>query len=71
IKELGLMDIAREEINHYFPEMRALFGKCKYYNCQHINEPDCAVIAAVEQGQIALSRYHSYLSMMEDYDNRR
>jgi ribosome biogenesis GTPase / thiamine phosphate phosphatase len=71
IKELGLMDIERVEINHYFPEMRALFGKCKYYNCLHLNEPDCAVIEAIEQGKIALSRYHSYLSMMEDYDNRR
>jgi ribosome biogenesis GTPase / thiamine phosphate phosphatase len=71
IKELGLIDIERIEINHYFPEMRALFGQCKYYNCLHLNEPDCAVIGAVEQSKISLSRYHSYLSMMEDYDNRR
>ena len=71
IKELGLMDIEKEEIYHFFPEMRALFGKCKFHNCLHINEPKCSVLEAVKKGEIAESRYMSYLSMMEDYDNRR
>lgn len=71
IKELGLMDIEKEELSHFFPEMRALFGKCKYYNCLHVHEPQCAVIEAVKEGKIAIDRYDSYLSMMEDYDNRR
>ena len=71
IKELGLIDIEMEEISHFFPEMRALFGECKFYNCTHTHEPGCAVRAAVEEGQIAVSRYESYLSMLDDEDNRR
>ena len=71
IKELGLMDIYDEEINHFFPEMRAYFGKCKFYNCTHTHEPDCAVINAVEDGIISISRYESYISMMEGIDSHR
>jgi ribosome biogenesis GTPase len=71
IKELGLIDIEREEIHHFFPEMRSRFGQCKYYNCLHLNEPGCAVQEAVENDDISQTRYASYLSMMEDYDNRR
>jgi len=71
IKELGLIDIEKQEIAHYFPEMRALLGQCKFHNCLHFNEPKCAVIEAVKAGEIAFSRYESYLSMLEDYDNRR
>jgi ribosome biogenesis GTPase len=65
IKELGLMDIYDEEINHFFPEMRAFFNQCKFHNCTHTHEPGCAVIDAVENGEISISRYESYLSMME------
>ena len=71
IKELGLMDIYDEEINHFFPEMRELFGKCKFHNCTHTHEPDCAVVHAVENGKISISRYESYLSMMEGIDSHR
>lgn len=71
IKELGLVEVGEEELSHYFPEMRALFGECKYHNCRHLNEPQCAVLDAVESGKIAESRYLSYLSMMDGYDNRR
>ena len=71
IKELGLMDIYDEEINHFFPEMRELFGKCRFYNCTHVHEPGCAVIDAVENGLISISRYESYLSMMEGIDSHR
>jgi ribosome biogenesis GTPase len=71
IKELGLMDIYDEEINHFFPEMRALFGHCKFHNCTHTHEPDCAVVEAVENGEISISRYESYLSMMEGIDSHR
>ncbi len=71
IKELGLMDIYNEEISHFFPEMRDLFGKCKFHNCTHTHEPNCAVIKAVENGEIAMSRYESYLSMMEGFDSHR
>jgi ribosome biogenesis GTPase / thiamine phosphate phosphatase len=71
IKELGLIDVEKEEVSHFFPEMRALFNQCKYHNCLHENEPKCAVIEAVMNGEIAESRYKSYLSMLDNEDNRR
>ena len=64
IKELGLVDMEKEEISDYFPEMRAIRNDCKFNNCLHLNEPKCAVIAAVEKGEIAASRYNSYLGIM-------
>ncbi|MDA0196978.1 MAG: ribosome small subunit-dependent GTPase A [Bacteroidetes bacterium] len=71
IKELGLIEIEEDELSHYFPEMRALFGKCKFHNCTHHHEPKCAVIEAVQKGEIAESRYLSYLSMYEDEESHR
>lgn len=71
IKELGLIDIEKSELSHFFPEMRELLNQCKYHNCKHINEPQCAVIQSVKDGKIQASRYASYLSMMDDDDNRR
>jgi len=71
IKELGLSDTEAAEVSHYFPEMRERLNECRYHNCQHINEPGCAVKAAVEAGEIALSRFDSYLSMVGGQDNRR
>jgi ribosome biogenesis GTPase len=71
IKELGLIDMKKEELIHYFPEMRERLGECRFFNCTHVHEPGCAVIAALEEGAIAGSRYASYLSMLDDYDNRR
>jgi ribosome biogenesis GTPase len=71
IKELGLMDIYDEEISHFFPEMRDLFGQCKFHNCTHTHEPGCAVIEAVEAGQIAPSRFDSYISMVLGEDTHR
>jgi len=71
IKELGLVDMEASEISHYFPEMRAYLGECKFNNCLHTNEPGCKVLEAFEEGKIEASRYHSYLSILEDYDNRR
>ncbi len=71
IKELGLLDIGDEELSHYFPEMRAYLGKCKYNNCTHTHEPGCAVLDAVERGEIALSRFYSYLSILEEEETHR
>ena len=70
IKELGLMEIGEEELSHYFPEMRALLGTCKFHNCTHAHEPKCAVIGEVGKS-IPESRYKSYLSMLANEDNRR
>jgi len=71
IKELGLMDVGDEELSHYFPEMRTKMNECKFHNCRHLEEPKCAVRDAVEKGEIALSRYESYLSILQNDDNRR
>jgi len=71
IKELGLMDTAKAEISHYFPEMRNRLNQCRFNNCLHMNEPGCAIKDAVAEGAIAESRYMSYLSMAEGGDNRR
>ncbi len=70
IKELGLIGIENNELADYFPEMRALLGECKYNDCMHIHEPDCAVLKAIENEQISESRYLSYLSMLENEDRR-
>jgi ribosome biogenesis GTPase / thiamine phosphate phosphatase len=71
IKELGLVDIEENELGHFFPEIRERMNDCKYYNCRHLNEPGCAVIPAVKAGQIALTRYESYRSILAEEDNRR
>lgn len=71
IKELGLSNTKKEEITHYFPEMRERLNACRFHNCLHIDEPKCAVKDAVETGEIAMSRYESYLSMVGGQDNRR
>lgn len=71
IKELGLVEMKKDEIGHYFPEMRDLMNQCRFHNCLHLNEPGCAVKAAVADETIADSRYASYLSMIEGGDNRR
>jgi ribosome biogenesis GTPase len=71
IKELGIVDIGGHELAYFFPEMRDRMHDCKYNNCRHLNEPGCAVIPAVKAGQISLTRYESYRSMLEEEDNRR
>ncbi len=64
IKELGLVNMEKEEISSYFPEMRALKNQCKFNNCLHLSEPKCAVIEAVNHGKIAQSRYNSYIGII-------
>ncbi len=71
IRELGVVDIPDEELAHYFPEMKKVMSRCKFHNCKHVNEPNCAVKEAYEKGIIAIPRYESYLSIMANEDNRR
>lgn len=71
IKEFGLADIGEDELGHYFVEMRQRLGQCRFNDCRHIHEPGCVIREAVESNEIAPERYNSYLSMMEDHDNRR
>lgn len=70
IRELGIVDIEKQELSHFFPEMRAYLNKCRFNNCVHINEPGCVVLNAVENGAIESSRYESYISIYSNDDNR-
>jgi ribosome biogenesis GTPase len=70
IRELGIVDIEPQELSHFFPEMRMLLNQCKFHNCRHINEPGCAVLEALEKGEIESSRYDSYLSIYNNENNR-
>ncbi len=71
IKEFGITGITRQELSHYFPEMRQLIQQCRFNNCLHVNEPGCAVSEAAENGKISEQRYISYcniLNTMTDSD---
>ena len=70
IRELGIIDIEQQELGHFFPEMRERMHNCRFNNCRHINEPGCAVLAALEDDEIAPSRYDSYLSIYHGNDTR-
>jgi len=63
LKSFGVYDLKKEELSHRFPEMRILLDDCKFHNCQHINEPNCAVIEALKKGKIAELRYRNYLDI--------
>jgi ribosome biogenesis GTPase len=66
IKGFGLLDVEKEEISHYFRDIFKVSRDCRYSNCQHTGEPGCAVYQAVTKNEIALSRYESYLSILDD-----
>ena len=66
IRAFGLIHMDKHEISHYFPEIFEYAKGCRYYNCTHTHEPDCAVTRAVEDGEISESRYFSYVSMFEE-----
>ena len=70
IRELGIVDIEKEELSHFFVEMRDRLNQCRFNNCRHINEPGCAIIKAVEEGEIEPSRYDSYQSIFHGNDTR-
>jgi ribosome biogenesis GTPase len=71
IKGFGVLEMEKEEISHYFPEMFRLLNECQYYNCTHTHEPNCAVKKSVEKGLIAESRYFSYLGLLEGEEKYR
>ncbi|KSA12540.1 ribosome small subunit-dependent GTPase A [Maribacter dokdonensis] len=68
IKGFGIVDMEKEEIGDYFPEFFELKQDCKFNNCIHVDEPKCAVKDALETGDIAWSRYNSYLQMIKGED---
>ena len=66
VREFAMIDVEKEEIQHYFPEIFKTGRKCKFHNCMHINEPKCAVLEAIELGEIEETRYITYLKIMEE-----
>lgn len=70
MREFGLVDISKQELSHYFPEMRDRIHHCQFNNCQHYNEPGCAVKAAVGQGIIHKDRYVSYLTILDSIEEK-
>jgi ribosome biogenesis GTPase / thiamine phosphate phosphatase len=70
IRGFGVVDMERNEIYHFFPEIFRKSKDCRFYNCLHLDEPGCAVRPAVESGEISPFRYRSYLNIIAD-DNRK
>ncbi len=70
MREFGMVDISKQELSHYFPEMRKRLGNCQFNNCLHINEPGCAVKDAVVSGDITEDRYVSYYGILESIEER-
>jgi len=65
MREFGLVDITKQELSGYFPEMRALAGQCQFNDCLHLGEPGCRVKAAVQEGTIVADRYVSYCNILD------
>lgn len=71
IRELGLVDIPKQELAHYFPEMRALMNNCQFNNCMHTEEPNCAIKKAVNDNVISAERYISYRNILDSIDEKK
>ena len=65
IREMGIVDVSKNELAHYFPEMRAVMNNCQFNDCNHLEEPGCAVKEAVNEGSIHVERYLSYLNIRD------
>lgn len=70
MREFGLVDISKQEVSHYFPEMRERLNDCQFNNCLHVNEPGCAIKEAVVNGEISEDRYVSYVNIMESIEEK-
>lgn len=71
IREFGIVDLQPEEVALYFPEFAERLSHCKFHNCVHLHEPGCAVLGGLQEGEIAISRYESYLSILEDTSGKK
>ncbi len=65
VREFGLVDITRQELSQYFPEMRERLNDCQFNNCMHLNEPGCAIKKAVNDGSVSVDRYASYMTILD------
>ncbi len=70
IREMGIVDVPKDELSHYFREMKDLIPQCKYNNCVHINEPGCAVKEGVNDGTVSEERYISYLTIRDSIEDK-
>jgi ribosome biogenesis GTPase / thiamine phosphate phosphatase len=71
IRELGLVDVSRQELSHYFPEMQALITDCQFNNCLHTEEPNCAIKKAVNNGSVSAERYISYRNILDSIEEKK
>ena len=69
VREFGLVDISKQELSHYFPEMRILINDCQFNNCMHINEKHCGVKKGVNAGTVSEERYISYLTILDTMED--
>ena len=69
VREFGLVDIPKQELSHYFPEMRILLNNCQFNNCMHINEKNCGVKDGVNAGTVSEERYISYLTILDTMED--
>jgi len=71
MREFGLVDLAKQELSHYFPEMRDRLNDCQFNNCLHINEPGCAIKKALESEEIYIDRYVSYVNILDSIEEKK
>jgi ribosome biogenesis GTPase len=71
MREFGMVNLAIQELSHYFPEMRDMLNDCQFNNCMHVNEPDCAIKKAVETGKINPDRYISYRKILDSMEEKK
>jgi ribosome biogenesis GTPase len=70
MRELAIADITKQELSHYFPEMRRLLNDCQFNNCMHMNEPGCAIKQAVLDGKIHEDRFVSYCTILDSIGSK-
>jgi ribosome biogenesis GTPase len=70
MREFGLVDISKQEVSHYYPEMRDRLNNCQFNNCLHLDEPGCAIKEAVAEGLIHEDRYVSYYNIIQSLDEK-
>lgn len=70
MREFGLVDVTKQEVSHYFPEMRERLNDCQFNNCLHVNEPGCAIKEAVIEGAISEDRYVSYVNILDSIEEK-
>lgn len=71
MREFGLVDISKQELSHYFREMRSRLNDCQFNNCLHINEPGCAIKKALDEEEINVDRYISYCNILDSIEERK